>query len=55
MNKEQVLGIVRHTLTVIGGVLITKGYIDESLLAEGVGIIASLVGFIWSVISKNKS
>ena len=54
MDKEQVLGIVRHTLTVIGGVLITKGYIDESLLAEGIGIIASIIGFVWSILSKNK-
>jgi len=52
MNKEQVLGLLRHTLTVLGGVLVTRGYIDDSMLAEGAGIITSLVGFIWSVVSK---
>lgn len=52
MNKEQFLGILRHTLTVLGGVLLTKGWIDDSVLTEGVGIIISLVGFIWSITSK---
>ena len=31
-SKEQLLGIVRHSLTFIGGIFITKGLIDESLL-----------------------
>ena len=52
MNKDQLLGILRHTLTVLGGILVTRGYIDDSMLAEGAGIITSLVGFIWSMASK---
>jgi hypothetical protein len=30
MSKEQILGIVRHTLTFVGGILIMKGFIDET-------------------------
>jgi hypothetical protein len=52
MNKEQFLGILRHTLTVLGGVLVARGYMDDSMLTEGAGIITSLVGFIWSIASK---
>ena len=52
MNKEQFLGFLRHTLTVLGGVLVTRGYMDDSMLTEGAGIITALVGFIWSVASK---
>ena len=55
LTKEQILGIVRHGLTFIGGVLITKGLIDESTLTEIVGGIITLTGTIWSVINKNQA
>jgi len=53
MNKEQVLGIIRHALTFIGGVLIIKGLSSEAQVSETIGAIMTAVGFIWSVI-KNK-
>lgn len=49
MKKEQVLGIVRHTLTFVGGLLVTKGLIDDAQLTELTGAIVSVVGVIWSV------
>jgi len=55
MNKEQVLGIVRHALTFIGGVLVTKGLIDESTLTEVIGGVITLTGAIWSIVIKNKA
>ena len=55
LTKEQILGIVRHGLTFIGGILITKGLIDESTLTEIVGGIVTLTGTIWSVINKNQA
>jgi len=55
MKKEIVLGIVRHTLTFVGGILIAKGLIDESTMQEIGGAIATLVGGIWSIISKQKT
>lgn len=54
MNKEQVLSILRHTLTFIGGILITKGLIDETLSNEIVGSIITLTGLVWGVVSKTK-
>ena len=53
MKKEQALGIVRHTLTFLGGLLITKGLVDESMVQELSGAVMTLVGGIWSVIAKN--
>jgi hypothetical protein len=53
LTKEQILGIVRHGLTFIGGVLITKGLIDESTATEIIGGIITLTGTIWSIIEKN--
>lgn len=54
LTKEQVLGIVRHTMTFVGGVLIAKGLIDEEIVTEITGAVLTLVGSIWSVIEKNK-
>lgn len=55
LTKEQILGIVRHGLTFIGGILITKGLIDESTATEIIGGIVTLAGTIWSIIEKNKA
>lgn len=55
LTKEQVMGIVRHTLTFVGGLSITKGLIDESMLSEVVGALTTLSGVIWSIVAKNKA
>ena len=53
MNKEQVLGIIRHTLTFVGGILIIKGLSNEAVINETIGLVMTAVGAIWSLI-KNK-
>lgn len=52
MKKEIVFGIIRHTLTFVGGVLVLKGVLDEATLSEISGAIITLVGGIWSVLEK---
>jgi len=52
MKKEMVLGIIRHTLTFVGGIFITKGLIDESTLEALVGSGITLIGTIWSILQK---
>lgn len=54
LTKEQLKGIVRHTLTFVGGILVMKGYLDEQLVTEIVGAGVTLAGAIWSIIQKNK-
>jgi len=54
MKKEQVLSIIRHTLTFVGGVLITKGLIDEGVAQEIIGGVLTLVGAVWGIIDKTK-
>lgn len=55
-SKEQILAIVRHTLTFLGGMLITTGYSDDaSVIMEIVGSATSLVGLIWSLFDKKKT
>lgn len=55
MTKDQVLGIVRHALTFVGGLLVTKGLIGEGVSEEIIGGVLSLVGLIWSVASKKSA
>jgi hypothetical protein len=54
MNKDQILGVLRHILTFAGGILVFRGVLEDSLLQELVGGIVSLTGTVWSVISKKK-
>jgi hypothetical protein len=51
-TKEQVLGIVRHVLTFAGGIVIAKGLADENTVNEIIGGVITLVGTIWSIVSK---
>lgn len=52
MSKERILGIVRHTLTFVGGLLVMKGIIDEAMTSEIIGGIMTLTGTIWSIFEK---
>ena len=54
LTKEQILGIVRHSLTFIGGIVVAKGYIDNSTVTEIVGAVVTFAGTVWSIINKNK-
>jgi hypothetical protein len=55
LTKEQVLGIVRHILTFGGGILVTKGLLDEGMVTEISGAVITLIGAIWSIVAKNKA
>lgn len=55
LTKEQFLGIVRHSLTFIGGILIMKGIVDDALLNEIIGGVTTVAGAIWSIVAKNKA
>lgn len=49
-----IMGLIRHTLTFMGGLLLAKGLVDESLLTDMIASIMVLVGGIWSMSSKGK-
>ena len=55
LTQEQILGIVRHTLTFVGGIVIARGLADETVVTEIIGGVVTLVGAIWSIIDKNKA
>ena len=52
LTQEQVLGIVRHTLTFVGGIVIARGLVDESTVTEIIGGVLTLTGAIWSIVAK---
>jgi len=52
MKKEQILGIIRHILTFGGGIVVSKGWIDESIYTELVGGLLTLIGGVWSILDK---
>lgn len=55
MDKKALLGlIIRHGLTIAGGVATGSGYISESELQSGTGAVIALVGIILSVLEKRK-
>ncbi len=52
LSREQVLGIVRHSLTFLGGLVVAKGYTDDATITQVVGSVVTLVGAIWSIVVK---
>lgn len=54
MKKTQILSILRHTLTFLGGIVVMKGVIDETTATEIIGGVVTLVGLIWGVVDKTK-
>ena len=51
-TKEQVMGVVRHTLTFLGGIVVAKGIADDAVVTEIIGAVVTLVGAVWSVVAK---
>jgi hypothetical protein len=54
LTREQIEGIIRHSLTTVGGVLIAKGIIDDAILTEVIGSAITISGIVWSIIDKRK-
>lgn len=54
MNKNQILGFVRHALTIAGGYLVAKDYITDPMLQEGIAALMILIGLGWSFVSPEK-
>jgi hypothetical protein len=55
LSKEQVLGVIRHTLTFAGGIILAQGFVDQATLDTIIGSAITLIGAIWSVLSKRKA
>lgn len=54
MNAEKIQGLIRHVLTFGGGILVSKGLVDETTMLELVGGATTLLGFLWSFLAPEK-
>lgn len=52
VTTEQVLGVVRHLLTVAAGIAITNGYLDSETAVQITGWLLAGAGILWSIISN---
>lgn len=52
MNKETILGVLRHILTFGGGFLVTKGVADAGMVETGIGALTTIIGLVWSIVEK---
>lgn len=55
MNKDTILGIVRHILTFGGGSLVTKGFADTEQTDQLIGALMTIIGVVWSIIHKRST
>jgi hypothetical protein len=55
MNMETILGVIRHILTFGGGFVVAKGWADEATITAAVGAAVTLIGAVWSVLSKRQA
>lgn len=53
--KDVMLGVLRHVLTAGGGVLVGKGVLTAATVDSTVGAVLTLIGVVWSVVTKMKS
>lgn len=51
MNPE-LAGLIRHALTMLGGILVTKGYSDSTVMESIVGGFVATIGVLWSLYAK---
>ena len=52
LTQTQINGLIRHSLTFVGGVLLTLGYIDSTALEMASGSIMTIVGIVMSALNK---
>lgn len=49
-----VSSLLRHGLTLVGGILVSRGYFDPAQLEVLIGATLSVFGVVWAVYSKKK-
>ena len=54
MNTDTVLGIIRHMLTFGGGFMTQNGMATDDQVTTAVSAAVTLIGVIWSILSKKK-
>ena len=51
MNDKQ-MGVVRHVMTAVGAVAVYMGWTDDATWVMVAGAMSTMLGFVWSWMSK---
>ena len=54
ITQDQILAIVRHLLTMVGGVLMMHATVDAATWELISGAVICIAGIAWSIYDKNK-
>ena len=52
MNKEITLGIIRHVLTIVAGIFVSRGQLDPTDMQTIIGGVTGIAGIAWSIKHK---
>ena len=55
MKQNELLGLIRHALTFVGGIIVAKGVVDANLSEELIGGVMTVFGAVWSIVNKKKA
>lgn len=55
MNAEEFGGIVRTVLAAVGGIAVTKGYLDNATMVALAGAAATIAVAVWSIVAKRRA
>ena len=54
MNNT-ILSIIRHALTFVGGLLVTKGLISDGTANEVAGAVTTTIGLLWGAVDEYRA
>lgn len=54
MTKSEAYGVARAVLATVGGILVSKGYVDSQTAVSLGGALATIAAAAWSVKSKRR-
>lgn len=55
MNFEMISGLIRHILTALGTLAVTKGIFDAGMAEQIIGVVMTIVGLGWSFWQKKNA
>lgn len=55
INKDQFLGVIRHIVTFVGGVMVARGKLDATSVETIAGIVSTIAGLVLSFIAPEKT
>jgi hypothetical protein len=54
VNRDQVLGFIRHIITFAGGILVARGKLDPTQVETIGGLVVTVAGLVFSFMAPEK-